>query len=63
MPGKKLSVGLTVVLSLVVLTVLMTATRVAAQTETVLYNFTCCPLGSAIKSARVAAELCSNCRQ
>ena len=38
-----MSMGLTVVLSLVVVTGLMTGTRVAAQTETVLYNFTCCP--------------------
>jgi uncharacterized repeat protein (TIGR03803 family) len=47
MQGKKLSVGLTVVFAMVVATLLMTGTRVAAQTETVLYDFTCCPLGPA----------------
>jgi uncharacterized repeat protein (TIGR03803 family) len=39
MTGKKLFVGLTVVLAIFVTSVLLTGTRAAAQTETVLFNF------------------------
>jgi uncharacterized repeat protein (TIGR03803 family) len=39
MRGKKISIGLTAVLAIAALTLLVTGTRVSAQTETVLYSF------------------------
>jgi uncharacterized repeat protein (TIGR03803 family) len=47
MQGKKLFVPMIPVLAMFAVTALMTGTPAAAQTETVLYNFTCCPLGPA----------------
>jgi uncharacterized repeat protein (TIGR03803 family) len=46
MRNEKLSIGLTAALAIAV-SLLMAGTRAAAQTETVLYSFTCCPLGAA----------------
>jgi hypothetical protein len=39
MRGKKISIGMTAVLAIAAMALLVTGTRAAAQTETVLYSF------------------------